>query len=291
MKDLILCSMSGGGGRFPILLDALNERRAKGLPEFDAYAGCSSGLLACICDVMGIGLDVYKQVVAGKVKWLKRSPKNKNGGVSWYAIWCMITNKPYLGIQQEDVYIRQWITPKMWDIYCNSSKSPVYGLSFCIETEEPIFFNIKGMEYEDMVKWVSSSCRVPMQVQSVLIDGLHYADGGIIDHNPSQWLMAQIAEKFGKERVSELWSYWTTPYQNIGYPTGFWSMLDKTISTMSSNNSFDDWEYEELVCKSLAINRKAIRMKDHLNSPYDTNLSRLLASVEYARKQREQLYA
>lgn len=266
------CSISGGGGRFGLFLQSLIEMRKNGA-SYDVACGVSSGYLALLCDIMGIADEVMERLLKGEIKWLLHSPLTPSGKLSWYAIYCRILGRNYLGWQQEDVYIKKWITPEMWEQYrSDNSKPTLYGLAVCIETEEPVFFNCKQLDYEQMVQWSCATCRVPLWVQSQKIGNLHYCDGGAADHNASQYLVKA-------KKIKKLYSIWSTPYIDVFYPKGFYKMFGKIASMQSSNNTADDWETEQLVCDTNGIDLRRVRLKDVLKTPYDTDAGRLQASI------------
>lgn len=268
-----LC-MSGGGSRIDVLL-AASLYVTEGGYHPDWYAGVSSGLLSALAIEFGIARKLLVEVIADRIRWIKRRPITNESKFTFWAFWHLVSGKNYLGVQDEMAFIRQYIDEKSWEHYRLIGK-PIYGMAVCVEDGEKWIQDLRCLDYERMLLFVAASCRVPFWTEPVLIDGKHWADGGWRDHNPSVEAM-----KIEKD-TTEIVSLSTRPIGKEGYPSGLVGMLNRVIAVYGLETTKEDERMEELYCLEKGIYRQFFRLPDCKNHPYDTNSQRSKKSVAMA---------
>ena len=69
------------------------------------------------------------------------------------------------------------------------SPHPVVVNASCVETGETVH---KDLRHAPIIPWLKATGRLPLASgHPVLIDGKHYLDGGITEHIPTEWAIAQ----------------------------------------------------------------------------------------------------
>lgn len=268
---------SGGGSRIDVLLMAMKIISIRYRPDW--LGGVSSGLLACLAYEFDVVSDVLQRAMNDDLRWIKRKPIDNDGRITWSGIWNIISGKNYLGAQEEDKMIQLWITEEQWERYRRLG-NPIYGMCVAVEDGERWVQDLRCLSYEDMLLFVSASCRVPFWTKPVAIrrgdEVKHWADGGWRDHNPSVIIMSMY-----ERDTTELVSISTRPIVQPGYPTGLLGMLSKVIGIYGVETTLADEEIERMYCKDNNIRRYFRRLRDCKNHPYDTDASRSIESVRW----------
>jgi NTE family protein len=185
-------SLSGGGTYIYGIAEAVKRIAEKGYSP-DIVAGTSAGAIVALAYCV-LGDEFYDAVMAFKpTEAMVKRPFTDGGRLTWSAIWRMVTFRNSLGVQSITPLLKKVITKQQFMSWQANEHSPeAYVTIVDINTGGRLLMNLKGMPYEVALLCVEASTRVPILTEPLEINGRHYIDGGIRDHNPSGLLLESV---------------------------------------------------------------------------------------------------
>lgn len=260
--------------------------------NFDAFIGVSYSAVIAVPLALGMYEDILRESISlNHNTFFKVPPMNKKGGLSFKAVMRLLGSisapKKYhsFGVQDVTMILKNFVTRDVFYKYKSGYYPDVYICAVCVETQQPVIWNVKELNYEKYLKVVSASARIPVWTQMQEIDGLHYYDGGVTDTNASTLLIDKLP-------ITEVVSVYPRPIDFKGKEVpkvcGIIGSINWTIDTMLKNVSHNDSLVERLECERRDINLKQIFLPYVLQNLYDTNHHRLkklqdLAKIETKR--------
>ena len=243
--------------------------------DFDAFIGVSYSAVVGVPLAMGMHEEILKEsATLTHNKFFKVSPMTKKGKLSFRGAMRLIgsISSPKkihsFGVQDVQPLLKKFITKDIFNQYKKGNYPPVFVCAVCVETQLPVVWNVKELEYEKYLKVVSASSRIPVWTQMQEIDGLHYYDGGVTDTNASVLM-------FDKFDIKEIVSIYPRPenFQGKEAPgvCGIVGSINWTIDTMLKNISYNDALVEKLECDRRNIKLKQIFLPYVLENLYDTD--------------------
>lgn len=254
--------------------------------DFDLFIGVSYSAVVAIPLAMGMYEDILKESASlTHNKFFKVSPMTKKGGLSFAGFRRVVSSifapKKYhsFGLQDVQPLLKKFVTKEIFEQYKKGDYPIVYVAAVCAETQEPVIWNVKELDYDTYLKAVSASSRIPVWTQLQKIGDLHYYDGGVTDTNASVLL-------FDKYNISEVISIYPRPKnfegKKVPQVKGVVGAINWTIDTMLKNVSHNDSLVEVLECEDRGIKLKQIFLPYVLDNLYDVDKTKLLKLQQIA---------
>jgi hypothetical protein len=247
--------------------------------HFDIFIGVSYSAVVGV----PLALGMYEEILQESStlthnKFFDVSPMTKKGVLSFKGVMRLLgsISKPKkihsFGVQNVTKILEKFVTKEIFQTYKEGNFADVYVCAVCVETQLPVIWNVKHLTYENYLKVVSASSRIPVWTQMEEIEGLHYYDGGVTDTNASILLLEKLP-------IKEVVSIYPRPEDFAEKPVpevcGIVGAINWTIDTMLKNISFNDAIVEKLYCEQHGIELKQIFLPYVLKNLYDVNPERL----------------
>ena len=293
----ILRSISGGGAFARGMAVAEETISLTYEHHADIYVGTSSGaLIGAMCAILGVeeGCKAVKSYTARDAFYIA-PPMTEKGKMHWYAWTRLLRGCISLGWQQEYKLIKKHISLARWFAWINDDDKPdCYVTTVAAETGKRYIWNLKTDpdDYEEFVKILSASTRIPGMTQPEYIrdrdcpEGTliaHY-DGGMRDHNPGAEVLKYLKEQNPALNITDYQSIyarpkdwqWNNPQWGKG---GIVGPLQRTIEVFTVEVSKGDEEKEIVICEKYGIERRTVYLNRILPNFYSSN-EQLLMELE-----------
>jgi len=246
---------SGGGTKGIAQRGFADELRKHGITG-DVYGGVSIGACNAFIEATGThekGTELFKNIDENLLWGHPYNAPNKLfGGVR--GVRSMVTSsKPYLGIMKGyEAALRNLITMEVFDEYQMSEDTPDCYVLAARSDGEAVWWNLKDQAYEDAIKCVIASGSIPIMTPPVFIWGSYYWDGGLVSHNPGDFLLPYLKEQ-GHE-ITEVISHYTRPKGAVMSEKNLMDMglgeaVMQMIAIYNANTTKEDEEDENEFCK------------------------------------------
>jgi hypothetical protein len=250
----------------------------------NAIAGVSAGAyVAAVKGMIGANGMLREIKNLDVTKAFKKIPLKKNGKLKPYTWLRVLLGFNYVSVMDGRPMLRNIITPEIYYRYKNSDHTPtIFTLAVNATTGERAFFNLKydPIDYEEMLKMVEASARIPFMTEAVEIRGQYYWDGGNRDHIPSMKLLDYYKGKIELHKETfgnKLLSIYSRPKDHVSINTSWdknaFTTLLRSIEIFSIETSKSDERIEKELCDKYGIKRDSIYLPKYLNNYYHSDPS------------------
>ena len=287
----VLLSGSGASTRGAFVGSALVEIAKK--RKFNYFVGVSYSAIIGVPLALGLYDEIINETL--KIKhsdFFKVSPMNNKGKFSFAAVNRLIgsifsPNKiKSFGVQDVKPILKKFITKELFKKYQNGNYADVYICAVNAETQNPKIWNVKDKNicYEEYLKIVSASSRIPVWTQPQLIDGVEYYDGGVTDTNASSLII-----DLNKD-IKTVYSVYPRPKDFKGKAApktaGILGAITWTIDTMLKDVSRNDVIKERDICEHRKIELfQFFPEKYVLSNLYDVDPRKLLLLAQMGKNE------
>jgi len=263
--------------------------------NFDAFIGVSYSAVVGVPLALGMYEDIERESVSlNHNTFFKVPPMNKKGGLSFKAVMRLLGSisapKKYhsFGVQDVKPILKKFVSKSLFEKYKKGYYPDVYICAVCVETQQPVVWNVKELDYETYLKVVSASSRIPVWTQYEKIGCYHYYDGGVTDTNASVLLLDKLP-------IKEVVSIYPRPanFEGKKVPNvdGIVGAINWTIDTMLKNVSYNDSLVERLECEKRNISLRQIFLPYVLDNLYDVDPARLKQLQDLAKKETDRVFS
>jgi len=230
--------MSGGSTKISFLAGVaigLHDRH-----EYDTYVGTSSGAILAFCLANGKRFQVERKAMSFKITDVfKDDPNSIKGKLK--AIGRGLTKNYLFDQSRLKETIRNVVDQYDFYKWRNQDSTPdALVCAVCVETGAIVLKDLKTVDYEEALDWVMASSSVPVFTKPILINGLHYADGGLREHLP----LASYLEEFYNQddTIDAVFSRPKELNNVVKYPKGIIGMLRRSLTILNWEVSKNDEE-------------------------------------------------
>ena len=270
MKHLCI---SGGGSEIPALAGACS-RIMKEHYDPDMITGVSSG--AILTAPLALGMHETIKELSTNVsldRVFSVEPLGRRGNISLKGILRILQGKPSIGSMGDLRRLYMDIITKEDFIQLQKCGRYVGVLVTNMNRGTGAFVLASQVGYEDWVDYVIASASVPVFAPPVTVGRTQYLDGGVVMHNPSNYIL----NKYSVTSMVEVYARSTAfgyhqEIKNVG------NSLENTINHMTRAISELNSRYSVLWCKHNHTELAQVFTGNNMESLFDFNNERL----EYA---------
>jgi len=213
----------------------------------------------------------------------KKSPINKKGGITRKAALRALFGYPSLGTMESlEKLLKKLVTKEDFKYYqLNTSLPACYILAIDFKTTKRVLVNLQKVEsYEAFIKYTIASASIPVYSEGVKWDGKVLYDGGVRDHS----IGYKICQDFDITECISVWSRPKKPVKNEEQEsllnkdwedTNVVEVAERALEILQLDNSEQDEDKLEQICKDKNIDIQFIHLPKVLTSLYDTERKRL----------------
>lgn len=227
--------------------------------------------------------------VTMKKMFPKWAPLTGKGGLTWGAIWRLITNKLGLGVQHTRHYVTDNITPQMFNEYKQDDNyAPIYVSIYSWKKDKIEYVNLKEVSFQHALNVIDASSYMPFVEPKIFKDenGIDtaYYDGGWIDRNAGE-SSAFILEKHGIERVISIYHHpEKKPERDNHIPSSNKEIAAEFFKSLMYQQAVSDRVGMKSVIKDAGCNHVELWIDNLTTSFYDVDPTRLCIQQDHARK-------